>query len=161
MFLPLTVAPHGVHNVLPCLQKKPSWRRLWRKVFVNKIYTGLQLFLIVKGCVYAVWKFVLFVFHYLHPNVSGFASLCVCFSLSGSLRSSTTPCWPRLVFTTTVVTTLSLAPPAESTTGCAHWRSSTPVCTAEWLTPGFGSDFYQEADGSHCHLAMKCTVALK
>lgn len=37
------------------------------------------------------------------------------------------PCWPRLVSTTTVETTLSLAQPVENTTGCAHWPLSTLV----------------------------------
>lgn len=46
---------------------------------------------------------------------------------SGNLRLSTTPCWPRLVSTITVETTLSSAQPAANTTGCAHWQLSTLV----------------------------------
>merc|ERR1712098_315003 len=44
---------------------------------------------------------------------------------SQNLRSSTMLCWLRLVSTTTVETTLSLAQPVASTIGCAHWQSST------------------------------------
>lgn len=39
-----------------------------------------------------------------------------------SQRSSTTPCWPRLVFITIPVTISSWALLVENTLGCAHWQ---------------------------------------
>ena len=47
-------------------------------------------------------------------------------AFTGSLRSSTTPCWPRPESTTTSGTTLSWEPPAESTSACAPSQSPTP-----------------------------------
>lgn len=44
-----------------------------------------------------------------------------------SPRLSTTPCWPRLVCTTTLATTLSWALPAVSTSACRPSRSPTLV----------------------------------
>ncbi len=51
-------------------------------------------------------------------------------SLSGSPRSSTTPCWPRPASTTTPATTTSSAPPAGSTSPSAP----SPSPTRETLT---------------------------
>ena len=48
------------------------------------------------------------------------------FSLTGSPRSSTTLCWPRLASTTTPETTSSWELPVESTSGCAPSPSQTP-----------------------------------
>lgn len=63
--------------------------------------------------------------------------LCMLFSLlcPGNLRLSIMPCWPRPVSTTTVETTLSLAQPAENTTGCAHWPLSTLVSVCHVYMP--------------------------
>lgn len=55
------------------------------------------------------------------------------FLFLGNLRLSTMPCWPRLVSTTTVETTLSSAQPAENTTGCARWPLLTPVSVSFWI----------------------------
>lgn len=53
----------------------------------------------------------------------------LCLSFPGNLRLSTMPCWPRLVSTTTVETTLSSAQLVANTTGCAHWQLLTLVST--------------------------------
>merc|ERR1712071_351915 len=45
---------------------------------------------------------------------------------TGNLKLNTMPCWPKLVSTTTLETTLSWAQPAESTSESAHFRSPTP-----------------------------------
>ena len=47
-------------------------------------------------------------------------------AFTGSLRSSTTPCWPRPESTTTSGTTLSWEPPAESISASAPSQSPTP-----------------------------------
>lgn len=43
--------------------------------------------------------------------------------IAGNLKLNTMPCWLRLVFITTLVTTLSLAQPVESTSECARCPS--------------------------------------
>merc|ERR1712113_105031 len=64
-------------------------------------------------------------------TVSGWArpsssSLLTTLLPSGSLRLRTTPCWPRPESTTTLGTTLSWEPPAESSSAFAPSQSPTP-----------------------------------
>merc|ERR1712203_175835 len=47
--------------------------------------------------------------------------------LLGSLKSSTMPCWRKLVSITTPATTTSWELPAENTSGCARCPSPTPA----------------------------------
>ena len=74
-----------------------------------------------------VYKLVLFVQNFAACISCGHTWLKGICPSSGSLKWSTMPCWPRLASITTVGTTSSWARPVESTSGCAHWLSSTPV----------------------------------
>ena len=83
-----------------------------------------------------------------HLNITKFPFLILS---AGNPRSSTTPCWPKPVSTTTLATTSSSARPAVNTSGSAPCPSRTP----EILTSSGRCQQVKEDKGNKCYVFVK------